>query len=458
MSWLTDLYIFGKIIDRTERKMKEKNDQAARNLKRLYDAEKNFYEKQHIQKENERKEQAEEEKIKYLTTGIPEVIKKKNEAFFANYLNRFNALIEETKYFDLILLMNEALFRLYEVDGNYFSRSMQGWKKEAPIFSFFISSNLFSDSDDSLNEDFINLLINSITFNIPVIKKTEDIVGGFDSYYLKYFSSEDTLKKWQKYTKVVTHVLSEVSAIESIYFSKSIEEVVLNNFEKVFQIQNDVFSYSNINAGLSEEHIKEVNRFIVENFDGKFVSISKVESNDGETERIELNLSNGIEFAISESKKNAASFYSNWEEFIKKINKNQKEFQNHTYSNGGDSEYWTSLISYIEDTFGFNPFEISSNKPSALSYFSIKCEESTIQYKLSEKTDQILYISSSSQLNHIPTLQQMAEKFYDPNLEEIEYAKDMKKLMEKFERNKGIEWIQERPGMYEKYKKYVLKE
>ena len=95
MSWLTDLYIFGKSIDRTERKMKEKNDQAARNLKRLYDAEKNFYEKQHIQKENERKEQAEEEKIKYLTTGIPEVIKKKNEAFFANYLNRFNALIEE---------------------------------------------------------------------------------------------------------------------------------------------------------------------------------------------------------------------------------------------------------------------------------------------------------------------------------------------------------------------------
>ncbi len=42
MSWLTDLYIFGKIIDRTERKMKEKNDQAARNLKRLYDAEKIF--------------------------------------------------------------------------------------------------------------------------------------------------------------------------------------------------------------------------------------------------------------------------------------------------------------------------------------------------------------------------------------------------------------------------------
>ncbi|EDO0467869.1 hypothetical protein J3X14_003184 [Listeria monocytogenes] len=55
-------------------------------------------------------------------------------------------------------------------------------------------------------------------------------------------------------------------------------------------------------------------------------------------------------------------------------------------------------------------------------------------------------------------MQQMTEKFYDPNLEEIEYAKDMKKLMEKFERNKGIEWIQERPGMYEKYKKYVLKE
>ncbi|EKZ4953046.1 hypothetical protein QNG47_003215, partial [Listeria monocytogenes] len=85
-------------------------------------------------------------------------------------------------------------------------------------------------------------------------------------------------------------------------------------------------------------------------------------------------------------------------------------------------------------------------------------EKTTIQYKLSEKTDQIIYISSSSQLDCIPTLQQMTEKFYDPNLEEIEYAKDMKKLMEKFERNKGIEWIQERPGMYEKYKKYVLKE
>ena len=159
MSWLTDLYIFGKIIDRTERKMKEKNDQAARNLKRLYDAEKNFYEKQHIQKENERKEQAEEEKIKYLTTGIPEVIKKKNEAFFANYLNRFNALIEETEYFDLILLMNEALFRLGEIEGMYFSRSMQGWKKESPIFSFFTE-------DECLNQSFIDLLINSITLNI----------------------------------------------------------------------------------------------------------------------------------------------------------------------------------------------------------------------------------------------------------------------------------------------------
>lgn len=450
MSWLTDLYIFGKIIDRTERKMKEKNDQAARNLKRLYDAEKNFYEKQHIQKENERKEQAEEEKIKYLTTGIPEVIKKKNEAFFANYLNRFNALIEETEYFDLILLMNEALFRLGEIEGMYFSRSMQGWKKESPIFSFFTE-------DECLNQSFIDLLINSITLNITIIKKNEDVVGGFDSYYLKYFSSEDTLKKWQKYTKVITRVVSEVSAIESIYFSKSIEKVVLNNFEKVFQINGDIFSYSNISAGFSEEHDKQVRRFIVENFDEKYVSISKIESDDGESERIELNLPNNIEFAISESTKKASSLYSNWEEFIKKINKNQKEFQNHMYSNGGDSEYWTSLISYIEDTFKFNPFEMGTNR-SMSSYLQDNFEKTTIQYKLSEKTDQINYISSSSQLDCIPTLQQMTEKFYDPNLEEIEYAKDMKKLMEKFERNKGIEWIQERPGMYEKYKKYVLKE
>lgn len=450
MSWLTDLYIFGKIIDRTERKMKEKNDQAARNLKRLYDAEKNFYEKQHIQKENERKEQAEEEKIKYLTTGIPEVIKKKNEAFFANYLNRFNALIEETEYFDLILLMNEALFRLGEIEGMYFSRSMQGWKKESPIFSFFTE-------DECLNQSFIDLLINSITLNITIIKKNEDVVGGFDSYYLKYFSSEDTLKKWQKYTKVITRVVSEVSAIESIYFSKSIEKVVLNNFEKVFQINGDIFSYSNISAGFSEEHDKQVRRFIVENFDEKYVSISKIESDDGESERIELNLPNNIEFAISESTKKASSLYSNWEEFIKKINKNQKEFQNHMYSNGGDSEYWTSLISYIEDTFKFNPFEMGTNR-SMSSYLQDNFEKTTIQYKLSEKTDQIIYISSSSQLDCIPTLQQMTEKFYDPNLEEIEHAKDMKKLMEEVERNKGIEWIQERPGMYEKYKKYVLKE
>lgn len=450
MSWLTDLYIFGKIIDRTERKMKEKNDHAARNLKRLYDAEKNFYEKQHIQKENKRKEQAEEEKIKYLTTGIPEVIKKKNEAFFANYLNRFNDLIEKNEYFDLILLMNEALFRLGEIEGMYFSRSMQGWKKESPIFSFFTE-------DECLNQSFIDLLINSITLNITIIKKNEDVVGGFDSYYLKYFSSEDTLKKWQKYTKVITRVVSEVSAIESIYFSKSIEKVVLNNFEKVFQINGDIFSYSNISAGFSEEHDKQVRRFIVENFDEKYVSISKIESDDGESERIELNLPNNIEFAISESTKKASSLYSNWEEFIKKINKNQKEFQNHTYSNGGDSEYWTSLISYIEDTFKFNPFEMGTNR-SMSSYLQDNFEKTTIQYKLSEKTDQIIYISSSSQLDCIPTLQQMTEKFYDPNLEEIEYAKDMKKLMEKFERNKGIEWIQERPGMYEKYKKYVLKE
>ncbi|NKD39788.1 hypothetical protein HED42_16770 [Enterococcus casseliflavus] len=450
MSWLTDLYIFGKIIDRTERKMKEKNDQAARNLKRLYDAEKNFYEKQHIQKENERKEQAEEEKIKYLTTGIPEVIKKKNEAFFANYLNRFNALIEETKYFDLIFLMNEALFRLGEIEGMYFSRSMQGWKKDSPIFSFFTE-------DECLNQSFIDLLINSITLNITIIKKNEDVVGGFDSYYLKYFSSEDTLKKWQKYTKVITRVVSEVSAIESIYFSKSIEKVVLNNFEKVFQINGDIFSYSNISAGFSEEHDKQVRRFIVENFDEKYVSISKIESDDGESERIELNLPNNIEFAISESTKKASSIYSNWKEFIKKINKNQKEFQNHMYSNGGNSEYWTSLISYIEDTFKFNPFEMGTNR-SMSSYLQDNFEKTTIQYKLSEKTDQIIYISSSSQLDCIPTLQQMTEKFYDPNLEEIEHAKDMKKLMEEVERNKGIEWIQERPGMYEKYKKYILKE
>ncbi|EAF1388508.1 hypothetical protein B6277_15035, partial [Listeria monocytogenes] len=266
-------------------------------------------------------------------------------------------------------------------------------------------------------------------------------MGGFDSYYLKYFSSEDTLKKWQKYTKVITRVVSEVSAIESIYFSKSIEKVVLNNFEKVFQINGDIFSYSNISAGFSEEHDKQVRRFIVENFDEKYVSISKIESDDGESERIELNLPNNIEFAISESTKKASSLYSNWEEFIKKINKNQKEFQNHMYSNGGDSEYWTSLISYIEDTFKFNPFEMGTNR-SMSSYLQDNFEKTTIQYKLSEKTDQIIYISSSSQLDCIPTLQQMTEKFYDPNLEEIEYAKDMKKLMEKFERNKGIEWIQ----------------
>lgn len=447
MSWLTDLYIFGKIIDRKERKMKEKNDQAARNLKRLYDAEKSFYEKQHIQKENERKEQAEEEKIKYLTTGIPEVIKKKNEAFFANYLNRFNALIEESEYFDLILLMNEALFRLGEIEGMYFSRSMQGWKKESPIFSFFTE-------DECLNQSFIDLLINSITLNITIIKKNEDFVGGFESYYLKYFSSEDTLKKWQKYTKVITRVVSEVSAIESIYFSKSIEKVVLNNFEKAFLINADIFSYSNIDAGFSEEHDKQVRRFIVENFDEKYVSI---ESDDGESESIELNIPNNIEFAISESTKKASSLYSNWEEFIKKINKKQKEFQNHMYLNGGDSEYWTSLISYIEDTFKFNPFEMGTNR-SMSSYLQDNFEKTTIQYKLSEKTDQIIYISSSSQLDCIPTLQQMTEKFYDPNLKEIEHAKNMKKLMEELERDYGIEWIQERPGLYKEYKKYVLKE
>lgn len=447
MSWLTDLYFFGKIMDRTERKMKEKNDQAARNLKRLYDAEKNFYEKQHIQKENERKEQAEEEKIKYLTTGIPEVIKKKNEAFFANYLNRFNALIEESEYFDLILLMNEALFRLGEIEGMYFSRSMQGWKKESPIFSFFTE-------DECLNQSFIDLLINSITLNITIIKKNEDFVGGFESYYLKYFSSEDTLKKWQKYTKVITRVVSEVSAIESIYFSKSIEKVVLNNFEKVFLINADIFSYSNIDAGFSEEHDKQVRRFIVENFDEKYVSI---ESDDGESESIELNIPNNIEFAISESTKKASSLYSNWEEFIKKINKKQKEFQNHMYLNGGDSEYWTSLISYIEDTFKFNPFEMGTNR-SMSSYLQDNFEKTTIQYKLSEKTDQIIYISSSSQLDCIPTLQQMTEKFYDPNLEEIEHAKNMKELMEELERNQGIEWLQERPALYKEYKKYVLKE
>lgn len=413
MSWLTDLYIFGKIIDRKERKMKEKNDQAARNLKRLYDAEKNFYEKQHIQKENERKEQAEEEKIKYLTTGIPEVIKKKNEAFFANYLNRFNALIEESEYFDLILLMNEALFRLGEIEGMYFSRSMQGWKKESPIFSFF-------SEDECLNQSFIDLLINSITLNITIIKKNEYFVGGFESYYLKYFSSEDTLKKWQKYTKVITRVVSEVSAIESIYFSKSIEKVVLNNFEKVFLINADIFSYSNVDAGFSEEHDKQVRSFIVENFDEKYVSISKIESDDGESEEIELNLPNNIEFAISESTKKAFSLYSNWEEFIKKINKKQKEFQNHMYLNGGDSEYWTSLISYIEDTFKFNPFEMGTNSRMS-SYLQNNFEKTTIQYKLSEKTDQILYISSSSQLDCIPTLQQMTEKFYDPNLVEIPF-------------------------------------
>ncbi|WP_428749118.1 hypothetical protein [Vagococcus fluvialis] len=95
---------------------------------------------------------------------------------------------------------------------------------------------------------------------------------------------------------------------------------------------------------------------------------------------------------------------------------------------------------------------------SMSSYLQDNFEKTTIQYKLSAETDQIIYISSSSQLDCIPTLQQMTENFYDPNLEEIEHAKHMKKFMEKVERNKGKEWIQERPGMYEKYKKYVLKE
>jgi len=69
--------------------------------------------------------------------------------------------------------MNEALFRLGEIEGMYFSRSMQGWKKESPIFSFFTE-------DECLNQSFIDLLINSITLNITIIKKNEDVVGGLN--------------------------------------------------------------------------------------------------------------------------------------------------------------------------------------------------------------------------------------------------------------------------------------
>lgn len=361
MSWITDLYVLRRM---RKDKLKEDRERYAGVTKYAYNSMQNTLEKEIKKNEIEQEKLLEEDRKNRLVYLHPDILVQKDYEFFSNYELNFQVCVENDNYYELILLLNEALFRSIKIDsyrdGYYFSRALL--LKEQSLFSFFTKND---KGEIELNEHFLNLTLNSILpelHNLPSLNILDpqflfELEFGFEDYPKneeKAFEERTkVLEKWLDDTKIILNIISEVSAIESVYYSKPIKEVISKNFNKFFEtkLRIDMKCYlyelfpqkgqEELDTYLSLDTIKTTTKiyglkYITEGYD----------------------VSNHIEDIIKKVEINTVRSVPRWKKIISEVDNSREYIENRAYKYGIDSICVEYYIKFIKKIFNFNPFEI----------------------------------------------------------------------------------------------------
>lgn len=376
MSLITDLFVLSKM---KERKLKENRERNARATKSAYDIGKNYINKQAEQSRIKRDQVLEEEELRSLINSDPNEISKFNIAFFDNYPYKIDYYYEKNSYFEALLLMNEALFRIKNVEGNHFSRVVQ---QNNPIFSFF-------DENSKMSEDFIALLFNTVVnFDLSDDYKENWLSDYHYDFWLIISDNKQIRKAYQSKINFINNIILELSVLESILRIEPVQQVLIRNFNKIYSFEISLYSYQTLLESQFDE-----------NYDDYYINILKKELDSSftfnEVDNMRITYDVLKDNIINTLMLKASPVIDRWEKVIKKYNIFQKKIQDMMYYNGFDKNYVLELIKYFHDEFGFNPYTIQINKSEGDYNYIEAPEMLTAMKKFSRKSENFIYIAES---------------------------------------------------------------
>ena len=376
MSLITDLFVLSKM---KERKLKENRERNARATKSAYDIGKNYINKQAEQSRIKRDQVLEEEELRSLINSDPNEISKFNIAFFDNYPYKIDYYYEKNSYFEALLLMNEALFRIKNVEGNHFSRVVQ---QNNPIFSFF-------DENSKMSEDFIALLFNTVVnFDLSDDYKENWLSDYHYDFWLIISDNKQIRKVYQSKINFINNIILELSVLESILRIEPVQQVLIRNFNKIYSFEISLYSYQTLLESQFDE-----------NYDDYYINILKKELDSSftfnEVDNMRITYDVLKDNIINTLMLKASPVIDRWEKVIKKYNIFQKKIQDMMYYNGFDKNYVLELIKYFHDEFGFNPYTIQINKSEGDYNYIEAPEMLTAMKKFSRKSENFIYIAES---------------------------------------------------------------
>ncbi|MCD5185881.1 hypothetical protein IV471_11365 [Enterococcus gallinarum] len=398
MSWITDLFIISKIKEDKQKKIREKN---AKSTMLAYDIGKNHFMKEAELSKIKALEELEEKELNELTIKNSKEIVKLSISFFGNYHPRIEYYSERNNYFEVLLLMNEALFRLNEVSGNYFSKAIQ---KNSQIFSFFNEKN-------RLSADFITLLFNTImNFDFPIEYKKNWLYDNEYDLWSMITENNQIREEYRNKTNIVNSIILELSVLESILQVEPVVQVLTRNFEKIFSFEINL----NYPKNLLDDCEQNYNDILTRKLDSSFI----FEPNND----MVISYSEYLNTIISDLMKRTPPLLEKWNKVINEYYSFREKMQDMMYTSGFDKNYVSQIINYFGNNFGFNPFELGIAKDNN-NYKDIEKKElMSIKEKFNRKPDKLVYVDES--------------KFFEPIfkfMENMQPLLEQEKLREKEE-------------------------
>lgn len=371
MSWITDLFIISKIKEDKQKKIREKN---AKSTMLAYDIGKNHFMKEAELSKIKALEELEEKELNELTIKNSKEIVKLSISFFGNYHPRIEYYSERNNYFEVLLLMNEALFRLNEVSGNYFSKAIQ---KNSQIFSFFNEKN-------RLSADFITLLFNTImNFDFPIEYKKNWLYDNEYDLWSMITENNQIREEYRNKTNIVNSIILELSVLESILQVEPVVQVLTRNFEKIFSFEINL----NYPKNLLDDCEQNYNDILTRKLDSSFI----FEPNND----MVISYSEYLNTIISDLMKRTPPLLEKWNKVINEYYSFREKMQDMMYTSGFDKNYVSQIINYFGNNFGFNPFELGIAKDNN-NYKDIEKKElMSIKEKINRKPDKLVYVDES---------------------------------------------------------------
>lgn len=371
MSWITDLFIISKIKEDKQKKIREKN---AKSTMLAYDIGKNHFMKEAELSKIKALEELEEKELNELTIKNSKEIVKLSISFFSNYHPRIEYYSERNNYFEVLLLMNEALFRLNEVSGNYFSKAIQ---KNSQIFSFFNEKN-------RLSADFITLLFNTImNFDFPIEYKKNWLYDNEYDLWSMITENNQIREEYRNKTNIVNSIILELSVLESILQVEPVVQVLTRNFEKIFSFEINL----NYPKNLLDDCEQNYNDILTRKLDSSFI----FEPNND----MVISYSEYLNTIISDLMKRTPPLLEKWNKVINEYYSFREKMQDMMYTSGFDKNYVSQIINYFGNNFGFNPFELGIAKDNN-NYKDIEKKElMSIKEKFNRKPDKFVYVDES---------------------------------------------------------------